>query len=139
MDSGPSPLATDWLASIQRQVWESIGDADKVNSGDGQWLSVEAANTVMRFFRLAADALPGEPFIYKSSAGDLVAEFKAKHGMLTSVVSGSNLMIYPVVDGKLQGENRFDLQTTSAGALQSALRPITLVLCAGDHGEAVGT
>ena len=138
LNGGPSPLATSWLSSVQRTVFDSVGSASQVSADQERWLTAEAANTAVRFFQLAADALPGAPVLYKSSVGDLVAEFRGKHGVLTSVVSGNTLMLYPVIDGKLQSENRFDLQNVTASVLQAALRPITDVLNTGDHGPALG-
>lgn len=135
---GPSPIGTDWLATVERRIRESIAqDADK-RSKDVRWLTIEAASSALRFFRLASDALPGEPYIYGTAEGEVVAEFKAKHGTLTSIVSGNTLRNYAVIDGTVQSEEPVDLATVNAGMLQAKLRPITQRLVTGKHGAAVG-
>jgi len=139
MNSGPTPVPTKWLGAVQRIVQNSIGGEKELDRNDGRWLTEEAASAAMKFFEFAADALPGEPFIYKSISGDLVSEFKTKYGMLTGVISGTQLMLYPVVQGKPQDEQRYDLFTADSGSLQAALRPITEILRTGKHGADLGS
>lgn len=136
---GPSQVGSAWLAVVERRIRDSIAaDADK-RPHDVRWLTEEVAGSALRFFRLTSDLLPSEPYIYGTDSGDLVAEFKSKHGALTSIVSGNMLLNYVVVDGMVQHEDPINLATVNAGALQEKLRPIMWLLIKGKNGSAMGS
>src|SRR5258707_325256 len=80
----PTPIGPHWLASTRKRIRTSIMPNYQAGANDGRWLSQEVADAADAFFRETADLLPGEPFIYSSRLGDLVAEFKAEHGTMTS-------------------------------------------------------
>ena len=96
---GPTPLEPGWLEKIQRYIDKSIICDNCEAENDGRWLNQEVANAARDFFQKTAELLPGEPFIYSSKRGDLVAEFKDKHGTMTSIVSSTFVLLFAVIDG----------------------------------------
>jgi hypothetical protein len=138
MDMGPSSLAANWLANVQRRLRDSIVPDDKAQTRTGQWLTRDVANSAIEFFQMASGVLPGEPYIYSSNGTDLIAEFKGKFGVLTSIVSGPAITIYATVNG-VQSEKHIDLRTASPKSLQNDLNPIMNWLLSGKNGSAVGT
>jgi hypothetical protein len=137
METGPSTLAANWLASVQRRVRDSIVPDDKLQAQTGRWLTREVANSAIQFFQMASDVLPGEPYIYSSSGADLIAEFKSKFGVMTSVVSGPVISIYTTVGGD-QDEKHIDLRTATPGSLQTEIKPLMIWLVSGKHGPSLG-
>jgi hypothetical protein len=75
---------------------------------------VKAANTL---FVAVSNILPGEPYLYSSRAGNLVAEFENKVGRMTLIVSGDAALALASV-GQERIEKRFEL----AGATPERLR-----------------
>lgn len=128
MEKGPSTLAATWLANVERRLRDSIVPDDKTEVHSGQWLARDVANSAIRFFEMASNLLPGEPYIYSSNGTDLIAEFRTDRGMMTSVVSGPDLHIYTTVNGVLQGEKRIDLRSANPKSLQAELKPLTILL-----------
>src|SRR5689334_6162092 len=93
----PRPSLPAWLHTVQQRIRNSIlPQAQKEN--DGRWLSGDIAKAGSDFFQKTADLLTGEPFIYSSCEGDLVAEFSAEHGTMTSIVSSNFVLLFAVVD-----------------------------------------
>jgi hypothetical protein len=132
MVTGPQPVPAQWLGDVERRIRNSIVPTECAQENDGRWISLEVANSAIQFFRQASAVLPGEPFIYSSSAGDLVAEFKAVHGLMTSVVTAGKLMAVAIVDGQTEEVN-VDLTTATEGELRRELKPIADYLRKGQH------
>ena len=139
MESGPSALAANWLATVDRRVRDSIAPDDQVGTQPGQWLTRNVANSAIEFFEMASNYLPGEPYIYSSNGADLIADFKTKHGMMTVVVSASGLSIYATVNGMPQGEKHIDLRTANPKNLQTELQPLAILLSSGKNVPSLGT
>jgi hypothetical protein len=125
--SGPDPLSAAWLGAIERRIRDSIVPAERAAENDGRWLSPEVANTAIQFFRQASGVLPGEPYIYSSGSGDLIAEFKTRHGLLTSVVTLDKVLAVAMVDGQPR-QITINLETATGGILRRQLQPITDLL-----------
>lgn len=137
MVTGPQPVPAAWLADVERRIRNSVVPTEHVLDNDGRWISLEVANSAIQFFRQASAVLPGEPFIYSSNSGDLVAEFKALHGLMTSVVTVGKLMAVAIVDGQAQQVN-VDLTTATEGELRRELKPIAEYLRKGQHAGSAG-
>ena len=60
----------------------------------------------MRLFEAASDVLPGEPYIYSSVDGDLVAEFKDSYGRLTTIIGPTFTIGFAVVGREILKEVR---------------------------------
>lgn len=95
---GPLPVRASWLANVERRLLGSI----PMNNGEpvpntGRWLELEIAWQAINFFQATSDILPGEPYVYTSRKGDLVAEFKVPKGKLTTIVGKTSLTSFSVV------------------------------------------
>jgi len=135
--NGPQAIPAYWLADVERRIRNSVVPTERVQENDGRWISMEVANSAIQFFRQASSLLPGEPFIYSSNAGDLVAEFKAGHGLMTSIVTAGKLMAVAIVDGQTEEVN-VDLTTATEGELRRELKPIADYLRKGQHAGSAG-
>lgn len=134
--AGPSLVGSPWLASVERRIRDSIAEDVNNRPNDVRWLTQEVAGSALRFFRLTSDLLPGEPYLYGTNSGDLVAEFKAKNGTLTSIVSGNMLLNYVVIGGVVHSAEPINLATVNAGTLLDKLHPLAVQIMES-HGAAV--
>lgn len=128
---GPTPIPADWLTAVERRIWNSINPHDVDSVNDGRWLRATIATGAMSLFQRTSDVLPGEPFIYSSRKGDLVAEFSVAHGTMTNIVSQTTVTVFAVVDG-VSVEKWLDLGSTNT--LREELRELTKMLHTGWHG-----
>jgi hypothetical protein len=135
---GPSTGPASWLASVERRIRNSIVPEGREAQNDGRWLTYDIANAATVFFQTASDVLPSEPYIYSSLAGELVAEFKAEHGTMTSLISKTQLISLAVVDG-LPIETRIDLGVLSSSTIRKELNSIMIMLRTGKNGRTVGS
>ena len=62
-----------WLPTLEDRIRRSILPDEYEGEPSTEWLSAEAASAAIAFFRNGADLLPGEPYIYATKSGDLVA------------------------------------------------------------------
>ncbi len=122
------PIQPSWLIETEGRIRKSIAPSDQVVN-DGHWLSEDVAKAAMGFLEATADLLPGEPFIYSSRKGDLVAEFKAGRGTLTSVVSPHFAVLFAVVDGE-----SVEQVVSNGEDVREAVRKMANVLLTGAHG-----
>jgi hypothetical protein len=135
---GPSVSPAGWLQIVERRISNSLQPAGRDYENQGQWLSAETASAATAFFQLTSDVLPGEPHIYSSLVGDLVAEFKAPHGVLNAVISTKAFTALAIIDGSPE-ETRIEWNAVSSRSVRSTLRSLTAKLCDGEHGSAVAT
>jgi hypothetical protein len=124
---GPTPVPAPWLAIVERRIRDSVLPRERAAENDGRWLSQEVANSAIQFFQQASGVLPSEPFIYSSTSGDLVAEFKTIRGVLTSVVTQSKVLAVVMVNDQLK-ELTLNLETATPGVLRQSLQPIADLL-----------
>ena len=128
---GPNRLAADWLGAVQDRIHQSIVPRGKEN--DGRWLSEEIAAAGSVFFELTSDILPGEPYLYSSKRGDLVAEFETEHGVMTGIITQEVAVLFAVVDGiPVEGKLALDAPRDSA---RQELRKFTGMLHKQQHGS----
>jgi hypothetical protein len=135
---GPSTGPASWLATVERRIRNSVLPEGKENENDGRWLTYDIANIATAFFQVASDVLPGEPYIYSSRAGELVAEFKAEHGTMTSIISKNLLISLAVIDDE-PIETRIELATISPSTVRKELSSIMTMLRTGKNGSTVGS
>ena len=86
--------ANAWLATVEARIRSSIRPDESEESNE--WLNRYAADAAISFFRNVADLLPTEPHIAATRSGDLVAEFETPACSMTSVVSGSETILFGV-------------------------------------------
>lgn len=93
-------LKPAWLVSTENVIQGSIGGDLALDdpSQEGRWLTQAVADAAISFFRTTADLLPGEPHIYSSRQGDLVAEFRVPGGELTSIISPEFVLLFSVIN-----------------------------------------
>ena len=92
------PVEAAWFRVVERRITMSV----QPNIGlkdDRRRLSQLTALRALEFFKATSDLLPVEPYIYSSQKGDLVAEFTAVRGTLTSIVPPKFILLFAVVDG----------------------------------------
>lgn len=87
------PVQPEWLSTVQSRINKSIVPGGLVEN-DGRWLSQQTAVAAIDFFNATADLLPGEPFIYSSLEGDLIAEFTGERGVLTAIISPNFTVLF---------------------------------------------
>jgi hypothetical protein len=115
---------TPWLTAVEQRICNATLPEGYATLEKTEWVSQEVGAAAIRFFQNAADILPGEPFIYASRAGALVAEFAAANGALTTIISPDYTTLFavkkdqpedPVQINVKQGSNRLreDLKNIS--------------------------
>jgi hypothetical protein len=88
------PRAT-WLGDVERRIHSSITPEEyEGEDASPDTISEEVGNAAIKFFQASADVLPSEPFLYASRGGDLVAEFSAPLGTLTTVISPTATTVF---------------------------------------------
>jgi hypothetical protein len=124
---------TPWLPAVERRIEKSIVPKEYESSGSGEWLREDVGQSAIRFFQNTADILPGEPFIYASQTGALVAEFTAPTGTLTTVISPASIILFAA---KADEPNAPIQRTVKRGSnrLREDLKEIIQTL-AGSHGQ----
>lgn len=128
----PRPMTARWLSSIERRICGSIMPNGPESVNGGQWLKRDIADAGVEFFQLTSDLLPGEPYIYSSHKGDLVAEFEAPHGTMTSVISQTFVLVFAIIDGT-SIERGAPLSLNGLGALRPELKRLTEMLRTGRY------
>ena len=126
----PSPIEPSWMENKLTAIRKSVAPSPQAAIGDGRWLSQNVVNAATDFFRLAGDVLPGEPFIYSSREGDLVAEFEGKHGTMTSIVSSTFVLLFAVIDGVPVERTIFETR-----GIREEVQQLTRSLLAGRDGH----
>lgn len=130
----PTLITPQWLTTVQERVYRSIVPKDQEAENDGRWLSQRVAETAFGFFQMTSDILPSEPHIYGSQSGDLIAEFEAEHGTMTSILTQTSVVLFAVVDKGVPLERRFVFGSDSPTALRRELQRLTELLRTGQHG-----
>jgi len=123
-----APVKPQWFASVQMRLRRSVKPNSRADN-DPEWISQEVADAGNAFFEKTADILPGEPFIYRSSLGDLVAEFRTERGAMTTVVSPGFLLLFAVIDGK-----PIERQVPESGDVRAELQELSSQLRMDQHG-----
>jgi hypothetical protein len=128
------PPRAPWFRLVERRIAESsITDPNAANRDRG--LPQSTAIAALKFFKAASDLLPGEPYIYGSPLGDLVAEFAGEKGTLTSVIGPYFTLLFVVVCG-IPTEIRVSPEGGES-ELRSVLKQLAESLHTGKHGALV--
>jgi hypothetical protein len=124
-------LKPAWVEDVQQSIQSSVARSSAYTVGEGRWLSQDVANAASDFFGVSGDLLPSEPYIYSSRKGDFVAEFRAKNGKLTSIVSPEFVLLFAVVSGSAPVERK----VTDARTVRDEVRRMIDLLTTSAHGE----
>ncbi|MGA2833525.1 MAG: hypothetical protein ABSE55_10690 [Terracidiphilus sp.] len=99
----------------------------------GRWLSQATAIAALKFFEAASDLLPGEPYIYGSPLGDLIAEFDGEKGTLTSIIGPNTTLLFAIIGGT--PIKKTIRPEGGEGGLRSELKELAESLRTGKHGS----
>lgn len=91
--------AVGWLPTVQTRIRNSLQPVGCRDAEGPEYISGNSANAALSFFDIAADLLPGEPHLYASQSGDLVAEFQTDTLNLTAVISYQEVLLFLVKSG----------------------------------------
>lgn len=124
------PIPASWLDTVQKRITDSIVTPDTTQGSEGSYLEPTIAHAANSVFERTSDILPGEPFIYSSRGGDLVAEFTAPHGKLTTIISQSYLIAFASIKDVAM-ERHIDLECTNSSFLRAELKQLSTALSTG--------
>ena len=93
---------TPWLASVERRIQDSTMPNEYGEWSTPEWISEDVGRAAISFFQNSADVLPGEPFLYASLSGDLVAEFETAKGSMTTIISPEDTILFATPADYLQ-------------------------------------
>jgi len=136
---GPRPAPAAWLQAVERRIRNSVLPLGREHENDGRWLRSEIATAATAFFEMVSDVLPGEPHIYSSLSGDLIAEFTGPRGVMNAVISSKLFLALAVVDDEAPEETKIDLAAANPTTIRDTLRAITERLRDREHGREMGT
>jgi hypothetical protein len=125
------PVPAPWLADVQRRLSNSVGLATP--DPDGRWLARGVVTAANALFQATSDLLSGEPHLYSSRQGDLVAEFKVADAPMTFVVSSSYALAFVVINGQAV-QKKIPLAGIEPSALRFEVSQITKALGAPHNG-----
>ena len=123
-----------WLSGLEARIRESVLPAEYEGEPSTEWLNESAANAAIAFFRAGADLLPGEPHIYATKSGDLVAEFETAKGSMTTVVSDKETIVFAVLSENPHNPIQRVIQRGS-NEIGKELRSVTKELTLEAHGQ----
>jgi hypothetical protein len=127
----PRPPGASWFRKVEKRIANSSATSpDSLRSG--RWLPQATAIAAIKFFEVTSDLLPGEPYIYGSPAGDLVAEFDGEKGTLTGVIGPGLTLLYAFVGGI--PIKRTISPESGDGDLRSEMKELAELLRTGKHG-----
>ncbi len=93
-----------WLATTLSSIRASVDDGVEAEENDGSYISSKIADRAVAIFEAASHVLPGEPYLYTTATGNLVAEFQQTEKSRTIVVhEGYFLFSNPDRDEVLKG------------------------------------
>ncbi len=121
---GPLPVRALWLSNVERRILGSIATTNEPLLNTGRWLEPQLAWQAINFFQATSDILPGEPYVYASLMGDLVAEFKGPKGKLTTIVTKNSLTTYSVI-GEHILKISFDLPVLNLQSARLKIRQVS--------------
>jgi hypothetical protein len=124
---------SNWLSHVESRIRESIMPYESDEYEPAEWLTAEAAMAAIGFFQSSVDDLPGEPHIYATNKGDLVAEFESPNGTLTSVVTEQRTILFAVTNENPEAPIEKVIRRGS-NTFHDELRSVTKHL-RGTHGK----
>lgn len=123
---GPIPVRAAWLPTIERRIADSIAspEVDEIPD-DGRWIDSNVAAQAFGFFDATSDVLPSsEPYIYTSTHGDLVAEFEATHGKITTIVGKTSVVSFAATDATMH-RTTLELPVSNIREVRKQLKELT--------------
>jgi hypothetical protein len=131
---GPTRIPAAWLPRVEKRLRDSTLSDNVDAQDDGSWLTGDIATAAERFFQATSDLLPGEPYMYSSTKGDLVADFKFNAGSMTSIIGSDFVFSSVAIDGRI-AQQRLKLENKTTDETLHELRRLITTLLARDHGS----
>lgn len=125
-----------WLSIVEQRIKASVAPEGSPQEGTGAWLLSKVGSAAVDFFRSTSTALPGEPYLYASNAGDLVAEFVGPRGKMTCIVAPNVVYVFAVA-GNETFERKF--VASDASELRSHLQSMTNMLRPARQNATLGS
>jgi hypothetical protein len=123
----------EWLNVVEQRIISSTPAEGYPTKGNTAWLQPQVGRAALDFFKQTSTALPGEPYIYSSEAGELVAEFAALRGKMTCIISPDFVLVFVATDSEII-ERKFLPNREGANTLRSDIQKMTAVLNSGKNG-----
>jgi hypothetical protein len=130
----PPHPAAQWLSAVERRLQDSVGVAEFESLRDGRSLSINIVTRGKVFFQMTSDLLPGEPYVYSSLRGDLVADFRKQGATLTYIVAPESLTALLAMDGNITRE-LIDLESSNQGEVRKQVQILTKRFRSGENGS----
>ena len=131
-------IPNTWLALVERRINDSIMPSSAKDTPSEEWLSPEAGGAALSFFRNACDLLPGEPHIYGTGDGDLIAEFETSRARLTSIVARNCTILFGYRSDADDAPTEIEIRKGS-NRLRDEVREFMDHLGLGKDGKALAT
>ena len=122
-----------WLDVVEQRIKASIPAEGCPQAGNGAWLRPQVGRAALEFFRGTSTALPGEPYIYSSKAGDLVAEFTAPRGKMTCLISQHFVVVFAATEDEII-EKKYLPKEQGTDTLRSDIQAVSKLLGASPNG-----
>ena len=119
----PKQIMPSWLEATQAVIRSSSAVGFVAPTESDRWLTEDVANAASDFFAETADLLPGEPHVYKSTEGDLVADFVTPNGKLTSIISPVFVLLF-ASSGNMKVSKRIEQYSQLRFELSQIVRPL---------------
>jgi hypothetical protein len=124
----------EWLNVVEQRILASLPPEGYSVKGNTAWLQPDVASAALDFFKRTSTALPSEPYIYSSQAGDLVAEFPVSHGKMTCIVSTKFVLVFAAVREEVV-QKKLLRTPTSLESIRSEIQAVTQLFNAGTNGK----
>lgn len=131
-------ISAPWLGILEERIKNSIRDQGASLEEEEALLEKPVAEQAIRFFQATSDILPGEPYIYSSDRGDLIAEHRSPLGHLTNIIGESFLLTFAVVDGK-PIQKTFDIAQCDFQEARRELSKLSKRIRVDSYGKTVGS
>lgn len=132
---GPIPVRASWLSKVERRISGSIAFAQEAQiPDDGRWIDWHIAMQAVGFLNATSDVLPAaEPYIYTATCGDLVAEFSAPHGKITTIIGKTAVVSFAVTDDTML-KTTLELPVSNIREARKQLKELTDRVHTGKNG-----
>jgi len=119
----PKPIPAKWFSRAERQIRNSVRLQGEKDAGEFETVTSGVAISAIQFFQEVSDILPTEPYLYTSTEGDLVAEFRGRQGSLTAIVGERKLWLFSIQDGGVTKEH-WTMSRLNQGAIRASLKKL---------------
>ena len=132
----PLDIPAVWLRNVEQRLLSSVEKSGEELAAGLDSLPQALAEAGLRFFQVASDVLPGEPYLYRSRLGDLVAEYRGPNGQMTTVIGSEFGAALVSVDGNVF-QHKFSTTPDGLEKARSHIRDLSKKVCPSKHGKSL--